>query len=254
MTDVENYVGPDADGEMQLPDNRFAQPEVITVRHGAFGVMDDGDTTGFGGLVETFTLPGASPRPYGSWFDEAVDVLEELIRDADLRVEDVIEKVVVNPSGELIIYVAREHLPFVARQLRDDQDLRFEMCMGVSAVNYPGDVGRELQGLYPLRWRHPTTTPAFPRSFTSTPAMTGRNVKPGISWESFLMGIPASPGLRCLRTGWATRNARTTRWVASQSNTVVRRCPRLTRGGLTTDVESEAEDFCHAGRRRPQSR
>ncbi len=150
MTDVENYVGPDADGEMQVPAKRFAQPEVVTVRHGAFGVMDDGDTTGFGGLVETFTLPGASPRPYGSWYDEAVDVLEELIRENDLDVDDVIEKVVVNPTGELIIFVRREHLPFVARQLRDDQDLRFEMCMGVSAVNYPGDVGRELHGLYPF--------------------------------------------------------------------------------------------------------
>lgn len=148
---VEDYVGPDADGQLQVPDNRFAQPEVIAVRHGAFGVMDDGDTTGFGGLVETFTLPGASPRPYGSWFDEAVDVLEELIEENDLKVDEVIEKVVVNPTGELIIYVAREHLPFVAKQLRDDQDLRFEMCLGVSAVNYPGDVGRELHGLYPFR-------------------------------------------------------------------------------------------------------
>lgn len=148
---VSDYVGPDADGELQKPDSRFAQPEVITTRHGAFGVMDDGDTTGFGGLVETFTLPGASPRPYGSWYDDAVDVLEELIEQNEMSVDDVIEKVVVNPTGELIIFVVPEHLPFVAKQMRDDQDLRFEMCMGVSSVNYPGDIGREFHGLYPLR-------------------------------------------------------------------------------------------------------
>lgn len=150
MSEVE-YVGPDSDGELQIPSNRFAAPEVISVRHGAFGVQDDGDTTGFGGLVQTFTLPGASPRPYGSWYDEAIDVLEELINENGLKVDDVIEKVVVNPAGELIVFVAREHLPFVAQQLRDDQDLRFEMCLGVSAVNYPGDSGRELHGLYPFR-------------------------------------------------------------------------------------------------------
>lgn len=143
--------GPDADGELQRPDNRFEQPEVISQHHGSFGVIDDGDTTGFGGLVETFALPGASSRPYGGWFDSAVDVLEELIDDAGLRVEEVIEKVVVNPSGELIIYVHRDHLRFVAKSLRDDQDLRFEMCLGVSAVNYPNDAGRELHGLYSFR-------------------------------------------------------------------------------------------------------
>ena len=144
-------VTPDEGGKLQYPDNRFEQPEVIGVHHGSFGVIDDGDTTGFGGLVETFALPGASPRPYGGWFDEAVDVLEELITDAGLDVKDVIEKVVVNEPDELIINVARQHLPFVARCLRDDQDLRFEMCLGVSAVHYPNNVGRELHGLYPFR-------------------------------------------------------------------------------------------------------
>ncbi len=144
-------VTPDEGGEFQIPDNRFEQPEVISVRHGSFGVIDDGDTTGFGGLVETFSLPGATPRPYGSWFDEAVDVLEELIEEAGLRVGDVIEKVVVNQGDELIINVTREHLRFVAKNLRDDQDLRFEMCLGVSTTNYPGDLGRELHGLYAFR-------------------------------------------------------------------------------------------------------
>ncbi len=192
---VEDFHGPDQDGQLQVPDNRFAQPEVITVRHGSFGVMDDGDTTGFGGLVETFTLPGASPRPYGSWFDGAVDVLEELIEAAGLKVADVIEKVVVNPHGELIIYVVPQHLPFVAQQLRDDQDLRFEMCEGISAVNYPGDVGREYHGLYPFRsFTHNRVIfleVAVPESNPRIPSIV--HIYPGNDWperEAWdLMGI-----------------------------------------------------------------
>ncbi len=150
MSEVD-FPQPDADGELQLPPQDFAQPEVISVRHGSFGVTDDGDTTGFGGLIETFALPGASPRPYGGWYDEAVDVLEELLKEDGLDPEEVIEKVVVNKGDELVIFVRREHLRTVAKHLRDDQDLRFEMCLGVGAVNFPGDVGRELHGLYPFR-------------------------------------------------------------------------------------------------------
>ncbi len=194
---------PDEGGELQIPDNRFEQPEVISVRHGSFGVIDDGDTTGFGGLVETFSLPGATPRPYGSWFDEAVDVLEELIEDAGLRVSDVIEKVVVNQGNELIINVTREHLRLVAKSLRDDQDLRFEMCLGVSAVNYPGDLGRELHGLYAFRsFTHNRTIfleVAVPESDPRIPSIV--DIYPGNDWHEReawdLMGIifEGHPGL-----------------------------------------------------------
>ena len=125
----------DVDQQAHVPDKKFQQPEVISVRQGSFGVIDDGDTTGFGGLTQVFTLPGATPRPYGSWFDEAVDILEEEILKEGLQVNDVIEKVVVNQHDQLIINVKRDHLRFIAKTLRDDQDLRFEMCLGVSSVN-----------------------------------------------------------------------------------------------------------------------
>ncbi|CAM5269171.1 hypothetical protein SCALM49S_02837 [Streptomyces californicus] len=35
-----------------------------------------GDTSGYGGLIRTVTLPGAASRPYGGWFDEVADELE----------------------------------------------------------------------------------------------------------------------------------------------------------------------------------
>ena len=140
----------DGQAELQLPPRGFAESEGVTIRHGMFGVKDDGDTTGFGGLVETFTLPGESPRPYGSWFDQAVDVLEELLGKDGINVADAIDKVVVSHDA-LTVVVNRAHLRRIVGYLRDDQDLRFEMCLGVSAVNYPGDVDRELHGLYMFR-------------------------------------------------------------------------------------------------------
>ena len=128
----------------------FAAAEPIAHRHGMFGVSDAGDTTGFGGLVTHAYLPGESPRPYGSWFDTVVDILEELITEAGLSIGDVIEKVVVE-HGELTIFVARAHIRRVCQWLRDDQDLRFELCLGTNGVHYPHDTGRELHAIYPLQ-------------------------------------------------------------------------------------------------------
>jgi NADH-quinone oxidoreductase subunit C len=50
----------------------------------------------------------------------------------------------------LTLEVVREQLPTVAQVLRDEPDLRFELCLGVSGVHYPDDSGRELHAVYPL--------------------------------------------------------------------------------------------------------
>jgi NADH-quinone oxidoreductase subunit C len=63
--------------------------------------------------------------------------------------ESAVEKVVVH-RGEITFFIAREHLAAVARILRDQDDLRFEFCAGVSGVHYPGDTGRELHAVYHL--------------------------------------------------------------------------------------------------------
>ncbi|HTY71759.1 MAG TPA: NADH-quinone oxidoreductase subunit C [Actinomycetes bacterium] len=117
--------------------------EVVDVRQGMF--HGSGDTSGYGGLVRTVAMPGATPRPYGGWYDEAADTLTSLLPDYDAAVE----KVVVE-HGDLTFHVRREHLVDVARALRDDPTLRFEMCVGVSGVHYPHDSGRELHAIYPL--------------------------------------------------------------------------------------------------------
>lgn len=121
--------------------------EVITTRHGMFGIEGSGDTSGYGRLVSKVTLPGGTPRPYGGYFDEVVDRLAEVL-GADVF-DAAVERVVVFRE-QLTLDVRREHLIAVASALRDDDQLRFELCCGVSGVHYPDDAGRELRAFYPL--------------------------------------------------------------------------------------------------------
>lgn len=136
-------------GSQNVPAERTIPLEVVDVRRGMFGVQDTGDTSGFGGLVQTVAMPGPSERPYGGWFDEVVDVLAEVLDESGTGFAAAVESVVVDRE-ELTLHVARAHLTEVARALRDDQDLRFEMSLGVSGVHYPHDTGRELHAVYHL--------------------------------------------------------------------------------------------------------
>ncbi len=117
------------------------------VRHGMFGVAGSGDTSGYGGLVSPVVFPGASERPYGGWFDEVADTIA--LRTAESGAPAAVEAVVVH-RGEITFHVRREDWPALVRLLRDDPSLRFELCSGVSGVNYPADVGRELHAVYHL--------------------------------------------------------------------------------------------------------
>ncbi|WNG90245.1 NADH-quinone oxidoreductase subunit C [Mycobacterium sp. ITM-2016-00317] len=117
------------------------------MRRGMFGARDTGDTSGYGRLVRPVALPGSSPRPYGGYFDDVVDALEAALGE-DVYAES-IERVVVY-RDELSIEVHRDRLVPVAQTLRDDPALRFELCLGVSGVHYPDEIGRELHAVYPL--------------------------------------------------------------------------------------------------------
>ena len=124
-----------------------ADKEIVGVRKGMFGVRDTGDTSGYGRLVRRVALPGSSPRPYGSYFDEVVDTLTAVL--GEQAFEASVERVVVH-RDQLTLEVRREHLRQVMQALRDDPGLRFELCLGVSGVHYPEDTGRELHAVYPL--------------------------------------------------------------------------------------------------------
>jgi NADH-quinone oxidoreductase subunit C len=127
-----------------------AGTEVINVRRGMFGVTGSGDTSGYGRLVREVALPGSSPRPYGGYFDEIVDNLAAALTRTGVGSDDAIESVVVD-RGELTLHVRRDLLPQVAQHLRDEPELRFELCLGVSGVHYPHETDRELHAVYPLQ-------------------------------------------------------------------------------------------------------
>ncbi len=80
-----------------------------------FGVAGTGDTSGFGGLVRRRTTVSDTPRPYGGYYDDVVDALE----DAYARFDDAIEKVVVD-RGELTLHISAERIAEVCQLMRDD--------------------------------------------------------------------------------------------------------------------------------------
>lgn len=176
--------------------------DVVDVRRGMFGANDTGDTSGFGGLVRTIAMPGPSSRPYGGWFDEVVDILAEVLGEQGIAFDDAVEGVVVD-RGELTLNVRREHLVAVCQALRDDQDLRFELGLGVSGVHFPHDVGRELHAVYHLtsvthgrRLRLEVAVPdADPHIPTSTGVYPGHNWHERETYDFFGIVFDGHPGL-----------------------------------------------------------
>ncbi|MDA0565741.1 NADH-quinone oxidoreductase subunit C [Streptomonospora sp. S1-112] len=126
-------------------------------RSGMFGAKTTGDTSGYGRLLVRRQPPLASERPYThpddprtSSFDAVADALERALGKSPVAYGQAVERVVVD-RGEITFHVRREHLVEVARRLRDDPDLRFELCLGVTGVHYPHDTGRELHAVYLMR-------------------------------------------------------------------------------------------------------
>jgi len=102
-----------------------------------FGATFGGDTSGFGGLVRRPPAAASSPRPYGSWFDEVADALEE----AYPGFSEAVTRVVVD-RGELTLHLLPERVAEVCAVLRDAPDLRFELLSSLSGVDYPSQPDR----------------------------------------------------------------------------------------------------------------
>ncbi len=165
----------------ELQDPRQQDAGVAGVRRGMFGVTGTGDTSGYGRLVNRVTTPAGSPRPYGGYFDDVINALGAGLESTGAAFADMVDNVVVF-HAELTLRVRREHLIAVARVLRDDDALRFELCLGVNGVHYPDDVGQELHATIPLmsithnrRIRlevaAPDTDPHIPSLFSLYPAV-----------------------------------------------------------------------------------
>jgi NADH-quinone oxidoreductase subunit C len=120
-------------------------PPASPAGRGMFGIQGSGDTSGFGGLVRRAGRAAGSPRPYGDYFDDVYDALEEAFPGLD----DAIEKVVVD-RGELTLHIRPERIADVCRVMRDEESLRFELCSSLSAVDYLGADERRLHVAYHL--------------------------------------------------------------------------------------------------------
>ena len=120
-------------------------PPSSVAGRGMFGIQGSGDTSGFGGLVRRRIGRDGSERPFGGYFDDVYDALEEAFPGLD----DAIEKVVVD-RGELTLHVKPQRIADVAKTMRDDESLRFELCSSVSGVDYLGADERRLHVAYHL--------------------------------------------------------------------------------------------------------
>ncbi|MFI6578837.1 NADH-quinone oxidoreductase subunit C [Nocardiopsis sp. NPDC050513] len=154
---TENEANQNGDGGASaenLPERRGSERLAApVVRTGMFGATTTGDTSGYGGLRVRGSAPAASSRPFTdpddprtADFDRVADDLEAALGEK----AEAVERIVVD-RGEITFHVRREALVDVARALRDDPALRYELCTGVSGVHYPGDTGRELHAVYHLR-------------------------------------------------------------------------------------------------------
>ena len=163
------------------------------VRGGMFGVETTGDTSGFGQLRVRKAPPLSTQRPYGSYFDTIADAL---------AMDDAIERVVVD-RGEVTFHVKRDRLVEVARKLRDEPELRFELCTGVSGVHYLDDEGRELRAVYHLlsithnrRLRLEVSTPDSDRHIPSlVPVYPTCNWHERETWDFFGIIFDGHPAL-----------------------------------------------------------
>jgi NADH-quinone oxidoreductase subunit C len=129
-------VGADIDAPAQTPPSPYK---------GMFGVEGTGDVSGFGGLARRTPATIETPRPFGGYFDEVYDALEE----AYPGFADAIERVVVD-RGELTLHIKAERIAEVAQIMRDDESLRFELCSSVDAVDYLASDPRRFHISYQL--------------------------------------------------------------------------------------------------------
>ena len=127
----------DVGGSAVAPSARDTPAGPGGARSDMFGAAFGGDTSGFGGLVRRAPADASTPRPFGGWYDEAVDALEEDYPGF----ADVITRVVVD-RGELTLHVQPQAVADLCQHLRDSENHRYELLLGVSGVDFPNSPER----------------------------------------------------------------------------------------------------------------
>ena len=117
------------------------QPAVIGVQQGMWGQPGQ-DVSGFSGLTREFDMPGRTEPPMEGWFGLVDATIGDHLPDA------VVARFV--DRDELTLQVRATSLVALARLLRDDPYLRFEVCVSVSGAHYPMQTGAQLHAVYHL--------------------------------------------------------------------------------------------------------
>ena len=142
------------EADENLPDQRGRERLAAPVkRSGMFGTGDTGDTSGFGGLQVRGRTLAASRRPFSTPDDPRTADFDRVADDLEAGLGDMagaVERVEV-ARGEITFHVRREALLELARVLRDDPALRYELCTGVVGVHFPEQEGRELHVIHHFR-------------------------------------------------------------------------------------------------------
>ncbi|GIF05261.1 NADH-quinone oxidoreductase subunit C [Actinoplanes siamensis] len=144
-----------------------------------FGVTGTGDVSGFGRLVRPRPAVFDSPRPYGGYFDDVYDALEE----AYPALSEAIERVVVD-RAELTLHIRPERITDICQVMRDDESLRFELCSSVDAVDYLGSDERRFHIAYQLTsmtYRRRVRLEVAVPDGVAVPSVTG--VYPTADWQ-----------------------------------------------------------------------
>jgi NADH-quinone oxidoreductase subunit C len=196
---------PKPDGEVETAPAVSASNASAVAAHAAhpdegsdmFGAAMGGDTSGFGGLVRQTPPPASTPRPYGGWFDEAVDALVE----AYPGFGDAVTRVVVD-RGELTLHVHRDKVAELCQHLRDDADHRYEVLLGVSGVDFPEQAERFhvvyhlLSMTYRRRLRLETTcSEADPHVASVTDVYPTADFHERETWDMFGVQFDGHPAL-----------------------------------------------------------
>ncbi|WP_019200578.1 NADH-quinone oxidoreductase subunit C [Tsukamurella sp. 1534] len=142
---------PDAPEPERAVEPAAPAPDVVRTRRGMFS-EGTGDTSGYGRIRRPVAMPGQGAEPLPEGYGGVVAALRESLAETDgaPAFADAVDAVVVY-RGEVTLRVPREHLVAVAQRLRDEPDLRFEMCLGTSGVHFPEDAGAELRAVTHLQ-------------------------------------------------------------------------------------------------------
>lgn len=136
---------PSAENGQLFAGSPFTADEPYTpfaTKQGMWG-KTSADTSGFNGLQRKVEFSQRATQPFGGWFDQVANRLTELVPGFSTGEAHLFR-------DELTMFVKQEKLLDTVKALRDDEQLRFEVCYSVSGVHYPDDAGREFHVVYHL--------------------------------------------------------------------------------------------------------